>query len=130
MLQRLVKPQRALHEVARVGNIGTEASLNMAQWDVMAQVQYVLKDTRDALSTVTVALGNVFPVIRLIRKKVRDFLDGHTLVTEVQDLLKRFQVKVRNQLEPLWRHITSVCDLRMKGCRALKKRCLRKRGAY
>lgn len=39
---------RALHEVARVGEIGVKAALDRTQWDTLVQVPFMLKPFKDA----------------------------------------------------------------------------------
>lgn len=71
----------ALHKLSRVSEIGTEAPLGCAQWDIVAHIKLVLKPFKD----VTATLGNVIPVVSLPKKKVSGFQQNQTFVPEDPD---------------------------------------------
>lgn len=131
MLERLVEQQKALHEVARHGEIGVQALL--LQWDTLEQVVHILKPFKDAtetLSAATATLSQVIPIIKLLGQKMAAFLNGHglgseraTLGPEVVSLVQRLQWQIEERLEPLTQSddymLATMCDPRVKGSVAL-----------
>lgn len=78
MLERL-EQQVALHVVARISEIGIEAPLNSARWDIMTHVKFVLKPFEEASDSLGTALGNLIPVTGLLKTKVSKFHQNQTL---------------------------------------------------
>lgn len=115
---KVVEQEAALHLVASVVDIRTEASLAHAQWDLIFQVQFVLKPFKvitAMLSAATATLGNVILIIGLLMKRGSECTQSHDLLPDVHTLVKRLEEQIKSQLEPLTHNLATICDHRFKG---------------
>ena len=124
MLERLVEQQKAIHEMALLGEIGISSPLNRAEWDTISQILVVLKPFIKAAETLGATDVLLSQVIPMVRSQMESFQGinvpgrGKPLSPDVQALVKRLKEGIRKWLEPLCTSmvhmLAAMCDLRVK----------------
>uniref|UniRef100_A0A7M4ESI4 HAT C-terminal dimerisation domain-containing protein n=1 Tax=Crocodylus porosus TaxID=8502 RepID=A0A7M4ESI4_CROPO len=128
MLERLVEQQKAIHEMALLGEIGISGPLNRAEWDTISQILVVLKPFLEATETLSAGdalLSQVIPVVKELQNQMEKFQGinvpgwGKPLSPDVQALVRRLKEGIRKQLDPLQSStvhvLAAMCDPRVKG---------------
>uniref|UniRef100_A0A7M4F2J3 BED-type domain-containing protein n=1 Tax=Crocodylus porosus TaxID=8502 RepID=A0A7M4F2J3_CROPO len=128
MLERLMEQQKAIHEMALLGEIGISGPFNRAEWDTISQILVVLKPFLEATETLSASdalLSQVIPTVKELQSQMESFQGisvpgwGKPLSPDVQALVRRLKEGIRKRLDPLQSStvhvLAAMCDPRVKG---------------
>ncbi|KAM4702907.1 zinc finger BED domain-containing protein 4-like [Rhinophrynus dorsalis] len=135
MLERILEQKKAIHAMSCHHFIGSNRTLDRADWALMEQVVTVLTPFRaltELLSKENASLAEVIPLFTHLSLKLDDFLsqreclpgaEGNILL-DVTDLLMRLKKELTRRMEEQMDHcselmLATICDPRIKGKMAL-----------